>query len=281
MTDGDRDPTPGVRLQKVLAQAGLCSRRGGEALIAAGRVRVNDKVVTGQGVRVDPVGDQIMVDGKVVEPEQAMFILLNKPDGVVASGEREQDERGRPTVVSLLRGVTQRVLPVGRLDFHSRGALILTNDGELSSQLTHPRHEIEKTYHAKLQGQLETDALDALSRGVTLDDGVVTHPIEELVVVKETEANTWLQLTIKQSLPRQVRRMGEAIGHPVLKLIRVSFADLTIDGLADGEWRPLTVVEIARLRSEVGVRKPRETGSADEPKRSGGSRGRRGPGKGS
>ncbi|MBL4683825.1 MAG: rRNA pseudouridine synthase [Nannocystaceae bacterium] len=242
---------PGVRLQKVLAQAGVSSRRGGEALIAEGRVSVNGAVVTEPGTRVDPVTDQITVDGKEIAAEQLIYILLNKPDGVVTSGERDVDTRGRATVVSLLRGVTQRLFPVGRLDFHTRGALLLTNDGELSSRLTHPSYGVEKTYHVKFQGKLDTEPLDALSRGVTLEDGTVTKPIEELVAVKDTAANSWIQLTITQGLNRQVRRMGEAIGHPVLKLIRVSFADLTIDGLADGEWRSLTSVELARLKTLV------------------------------
>ncbi len=264
------DNPTGVRLQKVLARAGVSSRRGGEALIAARRVKVNDRVVTEPGTRVDPVRDRITVDGKAVEPEQAMYILLNKPDGVVASAERDVDARGRPTVVSLLRGVTQRVFPVGRLDFHTRGALLLTNDGELASRLLHPRYNVEKTYHAKFQGKLDTEPLDALSRGVTLEDGTVTRPVEELVAVKETEANSWIQLTITQGLNRQVRRMGEAIGHPVLKLIRVSFADLTIDGLADGDWRPLTPVEIARLKGLAGTRDKRSEPDAGASKPSDG-----------
>lgn len=253
----------GVRLQKVLAQAGVSSRRGGEALIAAGRVTVNDRVVTELGTRVDPVNDVIAVDGKPVQPEAPMYLLLNKPDGVVTSGERSVDERGRPTVVSLLRGVTQRIFPVGRLDFHTRGALVLTNDGELSSQLTHPRYGVEKTYHAKFQGKLELPALQALAEGVVLEDGTQTQPIEDLVVVKETEANTWVQLTLHQGLNRQVRRMGEAIGHPVLKLIRVSFADLTIDGLDDGEWRALSAVEVAQLRGMVKLRENRPAPAKD------------------
>lgn len=253
----------GVRLQKVLAQAGVSSRRGGEALIAAGRVTVNDRVVTELGTRVDPVSDVIAVDGKPVQPEAPMYLLLNKPDGVVTSGERSVDERGRPTVVSLLRGVTQRIFPVGRLDFHTRGAIVLTNDGELSSRLTHPRYGVEKTYHAKFQGKLELPALQALAEGVVLEDGTQTQPIEDLVVVKETEANTWVQLTLHQGLNRQVRRMGEAIGHPVLKLIRVSFADLTIDGLDDGEWRALSAVEVAQLRGMVKLRESRPAPSKE------------------
>jgi 23S rRNA pseudouridine2605 synthase len=169
----------------------------------------------------------------------------------VSSAEPKVDARGRPTVVSLLKGVTQRVYPVGRLDYHTRGVLILTNDGQLAARLTHPRYRVPKTYHAKFQGDLGVEALAALREGVVLDDGVRTRPLEELFVVKETDANTWVQLTLTQGLNRQVRRMGEAIGHPVLKLIRVAVADITTDGLAEGEWRHLRASELADLRGRV------------------------------
>jgi 23S rRNA pseudouridine2605 synthase len=127
--------------------------------------------------------------------------------------------------------------------------LILTNDGDLAAALTHPRHEVTKTYHVKFQGRLDDEALTALSQGITLDDGVVTRPAEEVSVIKETETNTWVQITLRQGLNRQVRRMGDAIGHPVLKLIRVAVSGLTADGLADGEFRPLTPTEVYDLMS--------------------------------
>jgi 23S rRNA pseudouridine2605 synthase len=242
-----------VRLQKILARAGISSRRGGEALIEAGRVQVNGRVVRDMGTKVSPLHDQITVDGRAIELESAVYIVLNKPDGHVSSAERQADARGRPTVVSLLKGVTQRVYPVGRLDYHTRGVLLLTNDGDLAARLTHPRYAVPKTYHAKFQGDLGVEALAALREGVVLEDGVRTQPLEELFVVKETDTNTWMQLTLTQGLNRQVRRMGDAIGHPVLKLIRVAVADITTDGLAEGEWRFLRESELADLRARVGL----------------------------
>ena len=249
-SSGVDEPASGsVRLQKVLARAGVSSRRGGEALITAGRVKVNDEVVTELGARVDPAVDRISVDGRLIELEAPVYLVMNKPDGVVCSAEPAVDERGRPTVVSLVRGIAERVYPVGRLDFHTRGALLLTNDGDLAARLTHPRHKVHKTYHAKVQGQLGPQELEALSLGVTLEDGTRTAPLAEISVIKDTQTNSWVQLTVTQGLYRQVRRMGDAIGHPVLKLIRVAFAGITADGLNDGEWRHLREDEVARLRA--------------------------------
>lgn len=242
-------PSGAIRLQKLLARAGVSSRRGGEALITAGRVTVNGKVVTELGVRVDPSADEVAVDGRVIQRQAPVYLVMNKPDGVVCSAEPTVDERGRPTVVSLVRGIQERVYPVGRLDFHTRGVLLLTNDGDLAARLTHPRHKVPKTYHAKFQGQLQPEALQALSMGVTLEDGTRTRPLAEISVVKDTQTNTWAQLTLTQGLYRQVRRMGDAIGHPVLKLIRVSFAGITADGLQEGDWRLLRDDEVAHLRA--------------------------------
>ena len=246
-------PQGAVRLQKVLARAGIDSRRGAETLIEAGRVEVNGRVVTELGTKVDPTRDRIAVDGRPVELEPPIYIVLHKPDGVVSSGQRETDERGRSTVVSLLRGVDARVFPVGRLDYHTRGVLLLTNDGDLAARLLHPRYKVPKTYHVKFQGRLEPGALDALREGVTLEDGTVTRPLEELLVIRDTETNMWVQLTLTQGLYRQVRRMGEAIGHPVLKLIRVAFADITTDGLREGQWRNLREAEVVDLRARTGL----------------------------
>lgn len=240
-----------VRLQKVLARAGVSSRRGGEALITAGRVTVNEQVVTELGARVDPAVDQIAVDGRVIQLEPPVYLVMNKPDGVVCSVEPKVDERGRPTVVGLVRGIAERVYPVGRLDFHTRGVLLLTNDGDLAARLTHPRHKVHKTYHAKFQGQLGPAELEQLSLGVTLEDGTRTAPLAEISVIKDTQTNSWVQLTVTQGLYRQVRRMGDAIGHPVLKLIRVAFAGITADGLEDGQWRQLRESEIGELRAQA------------------------------
>jgi len=237
-----------MRLQKVLARAGVSSRRGGEEMIRAGRVRVNGRVVTELGVRVDPEADRITVDGEPIEIEAPVYLVLNKPDGVVSSAEGPVDDRGRPTVVSLLHGVRERAYPVGRLDFHTRGVLLLTNDGALAAMLTHPRHEVPKTYHVKFQGKLDIADLEALENGVVLEDGTPTLPLRELFVIRETATNTWVQLCLTQGLHRQIRRMGDAIGHSVLKLIRVAVGDVTTDGLAEGEFRRLTEAEVEGLR---------------------------------
>lgn len=242
-----------VRLQKVLARAGVSSRRGGEALISAGRVKVNGQVVTALGTKVDPLRDRIAVDNKLIEAEPPIYLVLNKPDGFVCSAEKKVDDRGRPTVISLLRGVDARVFPVGRLDYHTRGVLLITNDGDLSSRLLHPRSKVPKTYHAKFQGRLDNEAIDRLREGVTLEDGTVTRPVDELLVIRDTETNTWVQLTISQGLNRQIRRMGEAIGHPVLKLLRVAFADVTADDLPEGQFRRLRETELGDLRTRVGL----------------------------
>ncbi|MEZ4451054.1 MAG: pseudouridine synthase [Nannocystaceae bacterium] len=236
-----------MRLQKVLAAAGVASRRRAEELIVAGKVSVNGRVVSELGSRVDPERDAIVVGGRRIVPERRVYFVMNKPDGVVCSAEGKVDARGRPTVISLLPAVSERIYPVGRLDYHTRGVLILTNDGALAAALTHPRHAVPKTYHVKFQGVLDLADFEALQRGVTLEDGTVTRPADEVSMIKETEQNTWVQITIRQGLYRQIRRMGEAIGHPVLKLIRVAIADLTADGLDDGEFRPMTPTEVYDL----------------------------------
>ncbi len=243
----------GVRLQKVIASAGVTSRRKAEGLIADGKVTVNGRVVRELGTKVDPQRDRIRVMGKPIAVERKVYYVLNKPDGVVCSAVGKVDERGRPTVLSLLSTVEQRVFPVGRLDYHTRGVLLITNDGDLAAGLTHPRHKVPKTYHVKFQGRPSLAAIQKLNQGVTLDDGAVTAPALEVSLIKETETNTWMQLTIAQGLHRQVRRMGDAVGHPVLKLIRVAVGGLTADGLSDGEYRPLKVSEVFDLRELCGL----------------------------
>lgn len=247
-----------LRLQKFLASAGVASRRKAEELIEAGQVSVNGRVVRELGTKVDPSVDEVRVRGEMVRPERLVYFVMNKPEGVVCSAEGVIDERGRPTVLSLLQGVTERVYPVGRLDFKTRGVLILTNDGAMAAGLTHPRHHVPKTYHAKFQGRPTRETLDKLREGVTLDDGVTTRPASEVLIVKETPSNMWVQLTISQGLNRQVRRMGDAIGHQVLKLIRVAVGDLTADGLEDGQFRPLKAQEIADLRAFYTNKSPRK-----------------------
>jgi 23S rRNA pseudouridine2605 synthase len=254
-------PQAGERLQKMLAQAGVSSRRDAEKLIAAGRVKVDGRVVTTLGTRVSAEA-KLEVDGREVQAQAPMVIVMNKPDGVVSTTESSVDERGRPTVVSLLRGVSARLTPVGRLDFHTRGVLLLTNDGSLAAALSHPRREVPKTYHAKFQGKLPESAIEQLHAGVELEDGTRTRPALEVEVVKATTMNTWVQITVGQGLYRQVRRMGDAIGHAVLKLIRVAYGGITATGLRDGEWRILREDEVEHLRR---VAAGKATGPAPAP----------------
>jgi pseudouridine synthase len=235
------------RLQKVLAHAGIGSRRSVEELIAAGRIRVNGKVAR-LGQRVDITKDKVEVDGSTV-PLQAdlVYYLLNKPAGVVATAS---DPEGRLTVVDLL-DVDRRVWPVGRLDMDSEGVLILTNDGELTNGLTHPRYEVPKTYVAELEGHVGHRALTRLARGVRLDDGM-TKPGEASIVERRAGA-TLVRLTITEGRNRQVRRMAEAVGHPVKRLVRVAIGPLQVGRLKPGTYRKLSPAEVNLLYREAGL----------------------------
>jgi 23S rRNA pseudouridine2605 synthase len=240
-----------VRLQKFIASSGVSSRRKAEELILGGAVEVNGRRVTELGTRVYPGRDRVVVSGQPITAENKVYFVLNKPDQVVSSAEGSVDDRGRPTVLSLLHGVSERLYPVGRLDYHSRGVMLLTNDGALAAALTHPRHGVVKTYHVKFQGKLSPEEEQALQEGVELDDGARTRPLAELFAFRETDANAWYQIGLTEGLNRQLRRMGDAINHPVLKLIRVAIGDITADGLAEGEFRPLTPTEVGLLLAAI------------------------------
>lgn len=263
----EREQQEGVRLQKFMASAGVSSRRKAEELITSGLVAVNGQRVTELGVRVFPGRDRVTVRGEPIRAEEKVYFVLNKPDQMVCSAAGSVDERGRPTVLSLMHGIPQRLYPVGRLDYHSRGVLILTNDGELAAALTHPRHGVVKTYHVKFQGKLSPDEEDALRDGVELDDGAVTRPLAELFAFRETATNVWYQVGLTEGLNRQIRRMGDAIGHPVLKLIRVAIGDITADGLEEGEFRPLSPTEVGQLLASVKLEPTRANKPAKPPKR--------------
>lgn len=252
-TASPREERDGVRLQKYLASAGVASRRHAEELITAGHVQVNGQVVRELGTRVFPERDRVTVRGELIRPEAKVYYVLNKPDAMVCSAAGSVDERGRPTVLSLLHGIRERLYPVGRLDYHSRGVVLLTNDGELAEALTHPRHGVVKTYHVKFQGKLSADDEQALREGVELDDGAITRPLAELFAFRETGTNVWYQLGLTEGLNRQIRRMGDAIHHPVLKLIRVAIGDITADGLDEGQHRPLKPTEVAQLLAAVRI----------------------------
>jgi 23S rRNA pseudouridine2605 synthase len=235
----------GERLQKVLAQAGLGSRRACEELIAAGRVTVNGEVAT-LGTRADPEVDAIEVDGaRIGVREGLVHYLLNKPAGVVTTAS---DPQGRPTVVGLVPA-EPRVYPVGRLDADTEGLLVLTNDGELAHRLTHPSFGVDKEYLADVTGTPSRGALRRLREGVELEDGP-TAPARVSLVGDHT-----LRITIHEGRNRQVRRMCEAVGHPVRRLVRVRIGPLADRRLPPGEWRPLTQAEVRALeRAAAGVR---------------------------
>lgn len=240
----------GERLQKFLARAGIASRRECEALIAAGRVQVNGQVVRAAGTRVRPDRDRIQVDGVTARAEQPVTILLHKPAGYITS---RSDPQGRPVVTSLLPPAgLPRLFPVGRLDWDTEGLLLLSNDGEMANALTHPRYGVRKVYHAKLKGHPTPEGLALLTRGIVCDG----DPLRALAVelFQSTRQNAWIAITLEQGRYRQVRRMCQAIGHPVLKLIRVALGPLRLGSLPRGAWRPLTPAELRSLRALVPER---------------------------
>jgi 23S rRNA pseudouridine2605 synthase len=242
-----------MRLQKYLSMCGVAARRKAEALIVAGRVRVNGKVVAELGTKVDPGADRITVDESDVQPEAPCYVLLNKPKGCVTA---VSDPEGRPTVMAYLRGLPARVVPVGRLDFHGEGVLILTNDGELSARLQSPHYHVDRTYHVKVQGKVGPAALRALRAGVRLDDGTVTRPalVDRLA---SPSKHDWLVITLTASKSHQIHRMLEALGKRVTKLQRVAFAGITYHGLRVGDARELLPAEVHALREAVGLPRAR------------------------
>jgi 23S rRNA pseudouridine2605 synthase len=233
-----------VRLQKLLARAGVASRRAAEELIRDGRVRVDGKVVAQMGVTVDPARAVVKVDGRVVRPvEQHHYFLLNKPTRVVCT---LADPEGRRTVRDLLPPGTGRVYPVGRLDWDAEGVLLLTDDGDLAHRLMHPSYEVERTYHVKVKDQIDDRALERLGRGVFLDDGRARA--EGVQLLRRTRENSWVSLTLREGRYHEVKRLCLAVGHPVLKIRRVSYAGLGVGRLAPGALRELTTAEVDRLR---------------------------------
>jgi 23S rRNA pseudouridine2605 synthase len=236
-----------LRLQKLISQAGVASRRAAEKLIAEGRVTVNGETVTEMGTKADPARDDIRVDGRRIKAtERLRYILLYKPAGYVTT---RSDPQHRRTVIDLLRGVREYVYPVGRLDYDTQGVLLVTNDGDLAAKLTHPRHQVDRTYEASVAGMPDDEAIDRLRRGIPLD-GRRTQPADVLVVNKgRRDRNGVLIITIREGRNRQVRRMLEAVGHPVESLRRIRFGPLGIRGLRPGDWRDLTDAEVEKLKS--------------------------------
>jgi 23S rRNA pseudouridine2605 synthase len=233
------------RLQKILAHAGVASRRRAEELIAQGRVSVNGQIVTELGTKADPEGEVIAVDGKRIRaPEQLVYVLLNKPKNVMSTST---DPKGRPTVLDYVRSkIRQRVYPVGRLDFASEGLLILTNDGEFTKFMTQAG-VVPKVYHVKVAGQPKEHDIERLRRGISINNERLAPSEIELL----TESpNPWYQVTLHQGRNQQIRRMFQAIGHPVEKLRRVRIGSLEDKKLQPGRWRFLTEREVNRFRQE-------------------------------
>lgn len=235
----------GIRLQKILSQAGVASRRAAETLIAEGRVTVNGATVREMGVKADPARDDIRVDGRRVKAaERHRYILLYKPAGYVTT---RSDPQRRRTVIDLLGGVREYVYPVGRLDYDTEGLLLLTNDGELAARLTHPRHEVERTYEARVAGMPDDEALERLRRGIPLD-GRRTLPADVVLLnAGRRGQDAVLLITIREGRNRQVRRMLDAVGHPVQKLKRIKFGPIGDRRLKPGEWRDLAEAEVRTL----------------------------------
>jgi len=237
-----------VRLQKILSSAGVASRRASEQLILEGRVTVNGSVVRELGSKADPAADDIRVDGRRIRTDVAQrYLALYKPRGYVTT---RKDPEGRPTVIDLLGRDVGYIYPVGRLDYDSEGLLLLTTDGALAEQLTHPRHEVERVYEAMVAGAPDDVALEKLRRGVFID-GRRTAPAEVRrgATVKSGGLTTKLTLSLREGRNRQVRKMCDAIGHPVGRLKRVAIGPIRDSRLKPGQWRELTREEVAKLKA--------------------------------
>jgi pseudouridine synthase len=234
------------RVQKILSRAGIASRRASEQLMLQGRVSLNGTPVRELGTKADPALDDIRVDGRRVTAERPRFLLLNKPRGVVTT---RSDPQRRPTVIDLIADVREHVYPVGRLDFDSEGLLILTNDGDLAAKLMHPRYGIPRVYEVRTAGLPDARDLRRLSSGAITIDGRPSEPA--LVRLLDGRVPPTVQVTVREGRNRQVRKMFEAVGHPVTSLRRVAFGPVRDPRLKPGCWRDLTTREIQQLRSAV------------------------------
>lgn len=234
-----------MRLQKYLAASGIASRRKCEELILNGSIKVNGKVVTELGTKVDPKKDEVLYnDEKVNLEEEKIYILLNKPLGYITTAK---EQFGRDKVLDLVK-INKRIVPVGRLDMYTSGALILTNDGEFVNKLTHPSGEVEKTYNVTVKGKVTNEDVQKLKQGVEIDDGYITKPAKVKILKIDDEKNiSRIQITIHEGKNRQIRKMCEAIGKKVLALHRSSIGNIDVKNLKLGEWRYLNKNEIKEL----------------------------------
>lgn len=244
------------RLQKILAAAGVTSRRKCEELITSGQVQVNGETVTALGTKADPAVDVITVNGRTIGAEKKIYIMFNKPKGVITSAS---DPQGRKIVTDYLKGITERLYPVGRLDYDTEGLLLLTNDGDFAHLLTHPKHHVPKTYLATVKGVPHGTELDKLKDGVMLEDGMTAPAEVEYYDVDPDGKQAVISITIHEGRNRQVRRMFEAIQHPVTKLKRISFGGLYLDNLKRGLYRHLSKEEVEELFKQArSAGKPRK-----------------------
>ena len=244
-----------VRLQRFIAQAGVAARRKAEQLIVDGRVRVNGRVVTELGTKVDPARDKVVVNGELLAAQELMYVLLNKPKACVTAAA---DDRGRGTVMDYLPSVPVRVTPVGRLDYYTEGVLLLTNDGELSAALQSPKTQIEKVYHVKIRGRVSDSHVRAMRRGVRLADdryGATTTRPAHVVRLRSQSMHDWLAITLTEGKNRQIHRMAEALGLMVLKLQRVAYGGISYFGLRVGDARELNQDELDQLRALCGLKR--------------------------
>ncbi|KOP63874.1 pseudouridine synthase [Bacillus sp. FJAT-18019] len=241
------------RLQKIMAQAGVASRRKCEELILEGKVQVNGETVTELGTKADPAQDVITVSGKPIKNEKKVYIMLNKPKGVITSAS---DPEGRKIVSDYLKGIKERVYPIGRLDYDTEGLLLLTNDGEFANLLSHPKYHVPKTYLATVKGVPHGTELDKLRQGIMLEDGMTSPAEVEYKDVDPDNKQSVISITIHEGRNRQVRRMFEAISHPVVRLKRISYGDLLLQNLKRGLYRHLTPNEINQLLQMAKSAKP-------------------------
>ena len=230
------------RLQKIIAQAGIASRRGAEQLIAQGRVRVNDQIVTQMGHKVDLKKDRITFDGSPINLEKKIYLLLNKPAGYVTT---LSDPQGRRIVTDLLPEIEARLFPVGRLDLETEGALLMTNDGALGNYVLHPRYEINKTYEATVKGVPHAASIQRLAKGILIE-GQKTYPAQ-LRFLEKSRSRSKIEIIIHEGKKRQVRKMFQAIGHPVLHLKRTAYGNLKLGTLSSGKYRTLTKNDLKKL----------------------------------
>lgn len=240
------------RLQKILAEAGVASRREAERMIVNGRIRVNGELVRELGTKADPAKDKITFDGKPLKmAEKKVYIAFHKPVNVMVT---RKDPEDRPTVFDYLKEIPERVNYVGRLDFDSEGLLLFTNDGDLLARLTHPRYEVPKTYHVKVVGRVTKESLAKIAKGVDVGE-FVSQPAKTRIY-KENPNNTWVEVILKEGKNREVRRIFETLGHKTMRLIRMAVGPVMLNDLPAGRWRMLTPVEIKQL-TQASVSNPR------------------------